>query len=137
MSFKVVKLTVGKGKTEGNEKTAQCIKRYYELEIQIQDEHEIEIAKASVEGLIDGWLTPSEFTSQTQPQTKPTTYDMSKIKWEEKTGQRGLFEKTDDYTSSDYKALLHELQSHNGKMRKHCYFVWIFQNGTTIGRKRK
>lgn len=136
-SFKIVKLTVGKGKTTGDEKKGEWIKRYYQLELEITDEHDIEIAKASVEGLIDGWLTPSELTSQTQPQTEPTTYDTSKIKWEPKTGAKGPFEKTDDYNSLDYKALLRELQSHKGKMRKNGYFIWIFQNGSTIGRKRK
>jgi hypothetical protein len=137
MSFKIVRLTVGKGKTVGDEKAGQWVKRYYQLELEISDEHDIEIAKASVEGLIDGWLTPSQLTSQAQAQTETQTYDMSKIKWEEKTGAKGPFQKTDDYNSLDYKALLRDLLSHNGKMRKHGYFLWIFQNGSTIGRKRK
>jgi len=137
MSFKIVKLTVGKGKTTGDEKAGEWIKRYYQVETEIQDEHDVEIAKASVEGLIDGWLTPSQLTSQAQPQTETQAYDMAKVKWEQKTGQKGPFEKTDDYNSLDYKALLRELQSHKGKMRKYGYFLWIFENGSTIGRKRK
>ena len=55
MSFGVKKLVVGKGKTISDEKAAQWVKRYYEIEI--QDEHDIEIAKASAEGLVDEWLT--------------------------------------------------------------------------------
>jgi len=136
MSFKIKKLVVGKGRTRGNEKEGWT-KTLYQVELEISDEHDIEIAKASVEGLIDGWLTPSELTSQTQPQPQSQAYDVAKIKWEAKTGAKGPFEKTDDYNSLDYKALLRELLSHNGKMRKNGYFLWIFQNGSTIGRKRK
>lgn len=55
MSSKVTKLTIGKGKTTGDEKTGWT-KRYYEVEVSIQDEHDTEIVKANVEGLIDGWL---------------------------------------------------------------------------------
>jgi len=55
MSSKVTKLVIGKGKTTGDEKTG-WIKRYYEVEVLIEDEHDIEIMKANVEGLIDGWL---------------------------------------------------------------------------------
>ena len=137
MSFKVVKLTVGKGKTVGDEKAEKWTKQYYQVELEIQDEHDIEIAKASVEGLIDGWLTSSELTAQTHPQTPSQAYDMAKIEWESKVGQKGPFEKTDDYNSPDYKALLRDLQRHTGKMRKDGFFMWIFQNGSTIGRKRK
>ena len=135
MSFKVKKLTVGKGKTTGDEKASEWIKRYYEVEVEIQDEHDIEIAKASVEGLIDGWLTPSELTSQAQPQME--SYDMNKIKWEDREGGKGPFQKTDDVNSPDFKKLLRDLQTHKGKMRKAGYFLWIFENGSTIGRKRK
>jgi hypothetical protein len=55
MSSKVTKLVIGKGKTTGDEKTG-WIKRYYEVEISIEDEHDIEVVKANAEGLIDGWL---------------------------------------------------------------------------------
>lgn len=134
MSFKVRKLTVGKGKTVGDEKAGVWTKRYFEVEVQIDDEHDIELAKASCEGLLDGWLSSEPIE---QAQLKSETYDISKIKWEERQGQKGLFEKTDDYNSLDYKALLRDLQSHKGKMRKNGYFLWIFENGATIGRKRK
>jgi hypothetical protein len=56
MTSKVTKLVIGKGKTTGDEKIGEWIRRYYEVEVSIEDEHDIEIAKANVEGLIDGWL---------------------------------------------------------------------------------
>ncbi|MCW4046172.1 MAG: hypothetical protein NWE99_01220 [Candidatus Bathyarchaeota archaeon] len=56
MSSKVTKIVIGKGKTTGDEKASEWTRRYYEVEVSIGDEHEIEIAKANVEGLIDGWL---------------------------------------------------------------------------------
>ena len=52
----MTKLVIGKGKTTGDEKASEWIRRYYEVEVLIEDEHDIEIAKANVEGLIDGWL---------------------------------------------------------------------------------
>jgi hypothetical protein len=55
MSSKITKLVIGKGRTTGDEKTGWT-KRYYEVEVSIMDEHDIEIMKANVEGLIDGWL---------------------------------------------------------------------------------
>jgi len=137
MNFKVVKLIVGKGKTTGDEKAGEWIKRYYQVELEIQDEHDIEIAKASVEGLIDGWLTPSELTSQAQPQKETQAYDMNKIKWTQAEGSKGPYERSEDVNSLDFKALLKSLQQHNGKMTINNYFVWAFQNGHVIGRKKR
>jgi hypothetical protein len=73
MNSKVTKLVIGKGKTTGNEKTNEWIKRYYEVEVSIADEHDIEIVKANVEGLIDGWLgKPVEAKPKPQePKEKP------------------------------------------------------------------
>jgi hypothetical protein len=73
VSFKVTKLTVGKGKTTGDEKQGEWIKRYYEIEVSIEDEHDTEIAKASAEGLIDGWLTGIKIV---EPQTQMAKQEM-------------------------------------------------------------
>lgn len=57
---KIEKLVVGKGKTTGNEKIGWT-KQYFELAVSIEDLSEVELAKANISGLLDGWLTqPSE-----------------------------------------------------------------------------
>lgn len=135
MSFKVKKLRVGKGKTVTNEKQTEWEKKYYELEVEISDEHDIEIAKASVEGLIDGWLTPSKLTSQLGPPR--STWSMEKILWKEETGPKGIYFRSEDVNNLEFKSMLRDLQSHKGKMYRNGYFFWVFQNGTTVGRKKK
>jgi hypothetical protein len=69
VSSKVTKIVIGKGKTTGDEK-AGWTKRYYEVEVSIGDEHEIEIAKANVEGLIDGWLDKTAEAKPKQQEPK-------------------------------------------------------------------
>jgi len=78
--WKITKLTVGKGKTEGDEKAERWTRRYFEVEVTIQDEHDIELAKGSIEGLIDGWLTaaPQEKEPQSS-QISSLKLDMAKI----------------------------------------------------------
>ena len=135
MSFKVKKLTVGKGKTVGDEKASEWIKRYYEVEISIEDEHDIEIAKASVEGLIDGWLSAEGLGIQGTP--KPSSWNPSKIEWKEAEGSKGPYQRSEDVNNIDFKALVKDLASHNGKLTRSSYFYWLFQNGTTVGRKQR
>ena len=68
MSFKVTKLTVGKGKTIGDEKDQKWLRQYYEVEATIQAENQIELAKESIETLIDTWLKGELIN---KPQTGP------------------------------------------------------------------
>lgn len=63
------------------------------------------------------------------------TYDVEKIKWEDRTGEKGAYQATEDANNSEYKALREDLQKHEGKMNIKGMFYWVFQNGTTIGRK--
>jgi hypothetical protein len=63
-------------------------------------------------------------------------YDVSKIKWEGAQGAKGAYEKSDDVNNPHHKALLQDLASHKGKMSAHGFFLWTFENGTTIGRKK-
>jgi hypothetical protein len=141
MSFKVTKLVVGKGTTQGDEKAERWVRRYYELEITIEDEHDIEVAKASVEGLIDGWLSASKeieptVASATAKTEKKQTFNMDKIKWIATEGASGLYEKSEDVSNSDFQELLKVLDKHQGKMRIGPFFVWKFESGQAIGRKK-
>jgi hypothetical protein len=137
MSFKVTTLRIGKGRTI--EKEGTWTKKYYEVELAIEDESEVPIAKASVEGLIDGWLTGTnvvepQTTAPSQSQKK--SYDTEKIKWEQVKGSSGPYLRSEDVNSLDFKGLLQDLQAHKGKFRKNGFFYWVFRNGSTVGRKK-
>lgn len=87
MSFKVIRLTVGKGKTTGNEQNQKWMRQYFELEAEIQSEHDIELAKGSMESLIDTWLK-GELVNPPQtarPQGTATVelpgVDLAKLPW--------------------------------------------------------
>lgn len=67
---------------------------------------------------------------------KPS-FDPSKIKWKEAQGARGLYERSEDVNSLEFKAMLKDLVSHSGKMQRNGYFYWTFQNGSTVGRKKR
>jgi hypothetical protein len=138
VSFKVTELVVGKGRTEGNEKTG-WVRRYYEMKLSIGDEHDTEIAKASAEGLIDGWLTGTNIvepqTQQTVKQESKVSYDPEKISWAKAEGTSGPYERSEDVNSLDFKVLLKDLAGHNGKFQHGGFFYWLFKNGSTIGRK--
>lgn len=137
MSFKVVKLTVGKGKTTGDEKAGKWEREYYELEAEIQEEKDIEPAKNSLEFLVDTWLKgESIFQPQTNPKTETKqSYDPEKIKWTKAEGANGPYERSEDINSLDHKTLLKDLAAHKGKLQVNGLFYWTFQNGYTIGRK--
>jgi hypothetical protein len=138
MSFKITKLTVGKGKTTSDEKAGEWNKRYYEIEILIEDEHDVEIAKASVEGLIDGWLTGTSVVEpQAQPQLEKPKWNPEKIQWVEKTGAKGAYQQSEDLNNTEFKMMLKDLAEHKGFLYRNGFNYWIFKNGSTVGRKRR
>jgi len=129
MSFKIRKITVGKGKTTGDEKAGEWNRVYYELEAEIEDERQIELAKGSMEALLDAWLRGETVT----PEDK--TFDMEKIAWVQTEGEKGPYQKSTDYDNLNHKALLKKLAEHKGAMDIDDFFVWTFQDGSSIGRK--
>jgi len=131
MSFKIRKITVGKGKTTGDEKAGEWNRVYYQLEAEIEDEHQIEPAKGSMDALLDAWVRGESIT----PEDK--SLDMEKIPWVQTEGKRGPYQKSTDYDNPNHKALLKKLAEHKGTMNIDDYFVWTFQDGSSIGRKRK
>lgn len=64
---RVTKLVVGKGKTLRPTEQEEWIKEYYELEIVVDDDHQIDVARANALGLIDGWLTKTVLEHQKIP----------------------------------------------------------------------
>jgi hypothetical protein len=64
-------------------------------------------------------------------------YDIEKIRWEDATGDKGPFQKSSDANSPDFKALLQDVQAHKGKLTAGGFFIWVFQDGVTLGRKKR
>lgn len=129
MTFKVVKLTVGKGKTTSDEKAGEWNRQYFEAEAVIEDESQLELAKNSLEALLDMWLKGESLQSE-----KPS-WDPAKIKWEKAEGGSGPYERSEDIDNLEFKAMLKDLAAHKGRLTIDGYFYWIFENGCTVGRK--
>jgi hypothetical protein len=68
---------------------------------------------------------------------KSFAWNPFKIKWDPHQNVNGPFELTNDYNNSDFKAMLKDLEDHQGKLTRDGIFYWIFQNGATVGRKVK
>jgi hypothetical protein len=68
---------------------------------------------------------------------KETPIDLDAIIWVKAEGSKGAYEKTDDTSNMEYKNLAKYLAEHEGKATIQGYFVWKFENGITVGRKKK
>jgi len=64
-------------------------------------------------------------------------WDPDQIAWTPAEGPAGPYERAEDVNNPEFKAMLKELVAHHGKMRRGPYFYWTFQNGHTVGRKKK
>jgi hypothetical protein len=64
-------------------------------------------------------------------------YDLSKILWHEKTGDKGPFELAllDEQKSDDLATLIKDLEDHSGKMQVSGFFVWLMSDKKSVGRK--
>jgi hypothetical protein len=132
MSFKISKIVIGKGKTTTDEKQATWTRLYYEAEVIISDESQIELARGSVEALLDAWLEPKVKGSTKLP------FDASKIPWIDRENEKGKFQVSEDYDNPEHKALLKFLNEHaGGCVNSEGFFYWVYKNGSTIGRKLK
>ena len=69
--------------------------------------------------------------------TNKHVWNPDAIKWEKAEGTKGEYERSEDANNLEFKAMLKDLASHGGKMNHEGYFYWTFQNGTTVGRKKR
>jgi len=144
VSFKVSRLTVGKGKTVSDEKAGTWEKRYFELEMIIQDEKDLQTSKDVAAMLLDQWLGITgehEHVETDAPKAEASTnlpYDTTKINWQPRQGPKGAFEISEDYRNADHQALLKFLSEHaGGCVSSKTHFYWTFDDGKTVGRKLK
>jgi len=59
------------------------------------------------------------------------------IKWDTTQGTKGQYERSEDVNNLEFKAMLKDLAGHGGKMNHEGFFYWVFQDGKTVGRKKK
>lgn len=74
----------------------------------------------------------------TEPQEMQPHYDINKIKIERTEGPNGFYHKATYQNNHDnpyYELLLKDLKAHSGKLTKDGFFVWLFNDNTTIGMK--
>jgi len=65
-------------------------------------------------------------------------FDASKIHWQQRQGEKGPFELSEDTGNPEHKALLKFLNEYaGGCINSEGFFYWVFSNGSTIGRKQK
>jgi len=68
---------------------------------------------------------------------KHPSWDAGKIKWENAEGSAGPYKRSEDINNLDFKAMVKDLASHNGKLSRAGVFYWLFRNGSTVGRKKR
>ena len=77
------------------------------------------------------------YAARQQIKTVKSVWDPSKMNWNKAEGTKGPYERSDDKDNSEFKAMLNDLVAHSGRMNHEGYFYWTFQNGTTVGRKKR
>jgi len=78
--MKIERLVVGKGKTLRPSDAEEWVKEYYEIEVIIEDPGELEVTKANIAGLINGWLSsPKPGAKAPLPQLDPD--ELAKLPW--------------------------------------------------------
>jgi len=68
------------------------------------------------------------------------SYNPESIKWIRTTGQKGPYERYPAFQQKpkltvDYSNLLEDLKAHEGKLTRNGLFYFLFDDGSTIGRK--
>jgi len=64
-------------------------------------------------------------------------WNPDRIKWVKAQGASGEYERSEDVNNSEFKLMLKDLASHNGKLTRDGWFYWVFKNGATVGRKKR
>lgn len=99
--------------------------KLYETLAKMRDMH------SGIAGAIDELI-------QTESKQMFKEYEIEKIVWQTKTGERGEFELADDKENqgnTDFEAFLADLKQKE-RMTIKPYFYWLFSDGKTIGRKK-
>jgi len=67
------------------------------------------------------------------------SYNPEAVPWQRVEGTKGPYERYPlqgpPEQTPDYQGLIADLRDHSGKMQRSGLFYWLFDDGTTIGRK--
>lgn len=95
--MKVTKIVVGKGKTVAGGDEKSWAKAYYEVEVLVEDQSELDLAKGFAEGTIDGWLLgeakPKEPVATQRPVPEIDANELLNHKWKGKKLPGGGYER--------------------------------------------
>ncbi len=70
-------------------------------------------------------------------------YDLGQLRWEEREGSSGPYQAATERGNLEppryghWQALVKDLRDHDGKLTKQGYFLWLFQDEKTVGRKKQ
>ena len=67
------------------------------------------------------------------PETARNSLD--EITWTKAEGKKGPYERAEEQDSVAFRALINDLDEQQGKLQREGYFIWLFSDGKTIGRK--
>jgi hypothetical protein len=65
------------------------------------------------------------------------SWNPEKIKWEQANGKNGPYERSEDVSNPEFKAMLKDLARHGDRLTREGHFYWAFNNGSTVGRKKR
>ena len=68
---------------------------------------------------------------------KEGQWDPTKVNWSKAQGTKGPYERADPQSSLDFEEMLDDIKQHGGKLTRDGYFMWVFSDACTVGRKRK
>ena len=97
---------------------------------------EIEFLVKMRDGLQMAVDSIEEYLEKISPADQPL-WDPSQIAWGQAEGPSGAYERSEDVNNLEFKAMLKDLQDHKGKMNREGWFYWVFENGHTVGRKKR
>lgn len=97
---------------------------------------EEDLTLTALTDLLDGMDAGIQAARQTI-RTMKVGWNPDKIRWEEAEGRKGPYERSEDIDNPEFKAMLKDLQEHGGTLSRDGYFYWKFQNGATVGRKKR
>ena len=69
-------------------------------------------------------------------------WNPNKIKWVQETGFKGPYERypakdQKSEATDDYKRMLEDLKARGGKVTRDGLFYWVFEDASTVGRKKR
>jgi len=97
----------------------------------------LNLANALEAAAVDVKHRLSEIIGVKEKPQEQKPWNPDKVKWTEAQGSSGLYERSEDVNSLDFKEMLKDLAAHSGKLSRDGYFYWSFQNGSTVGRKKR